>query len=398
MATLLQRAGWRTWASVGLISIFALLGLVAGVSGALLLGGLAAALVGTIGLVRPSWTGTGSRRMAGALVTAGMAGLLGGTVVAPAVPVAVPPPAATSTRTSAPPPTPEHATATQAPTGPTTPSRSATAVPSRPAPSTPPPAPGTALATLNHLPVKGRAPKTGYDRDRFGDGWATRPDGCTTRQAVLRRDLADVRILAADECIVLGGKLDDPYTGTTFTAKTTGFDDLAVDHVVALSDAWQKGARRWSRAEREAFANDLLNLQTTQSRVNASKGDGDAATWLPPNTRYRCSYVARQIAVKDAYRLSVTQSEKAAMRRVLAKCPQQRTPSRAAARKAVDKHPTVVTPTKPNTDRKKAARTDPRFPTCKAANAAGYGPYYSGRDPEYGWYRDNDHDGVVCER
>jgi hypothetical protein len=41
--------------------------------------------------------------------------------------------------------------------------------------------------------------------------------------------------------------------------------------------------------------------------------------------------------------------------------------------------------------------TDPNYGTCAAAKAAGAGPYYQGRDPEYDWYRDRDHDGVVCE-
>jgi hypothetical protein len=38
---------------------------------------------------------------------------------------------------------------------------------------------------------------------------------------------------------------------------------------------------------------------------------------------------------------------------------------------------------------------DPRFPTCRAANAAGYSDYLRGRDPEYDWYRDSDSDGTV---
>jgi hypothetical protein len=42
-------------------------------------------------------------------------------------------------------------------------------------------------------------------------------------------------------------------------------------------------------------------------------------------------------------------------------------------------------------------QTDPRFATCKAAKAAGYGPYRSGVDPEYAWYQDRDKDGIVCE-
>ena len=35
--------------------------------------------------------------------------------------------------------------------------------------------------------------------------------------------------------------------------------------------------------------------------------------------------------------------------------------------------------------------------TCSAAKAAGFGPCYAGKDPEYYWYRDADDDGVVCE-
>ena len=41
--------------------------------------------------------------------------------------------------------------------------------------------------------------------------------------------------------------------------------------------------------------------------------------------------------------------------------------------------------------------TDPRFGSCAQAKANGSGPYVRGVDPEYGWYRDGDGDGVVCE-
>ena len=46
---------------------------------------------------------------------------------------------------------------------------------------------------------------------------------------------------------------------------------------------------------------------------------------------------------------------------------------------------------------KTSTSADPQFDTCKAAIAAGYGPYESGKDPEYDWYRDQDSDGMVCE-
>ncbi len=106
---------------------------------------------------------------------------------------------------------------------------------------------------------------------------------------------------------------------------------MQIDHVVALSDAWQKGAARWSASRRRAFANDPLNLLAVDGPNNARKGDGDTATWLPPDHSYRCRYVARQVAVKAKWRLWVTRAERDAMRRVLAKCPGQRVPRRGGA-------------------------------------------------------------------
>ena len=50
------------------------------------------------------------------------------------------------------------------------------------------------------------------------------------------------------------------------------------------------------------------------------------------------------------------------------------------------------------TSKASAPKTDPRFGTCREANAHGYGPYRRGVDPEYYWYLDRDRDGWVCER
>ena len=99
---------------------------------------------------------------------------------------------------------------------------------------------------------------------------------------------------------------------------------MQIDHVVALSDAWQKGAQQWDATKRRAFANDPLELLAVDGPTNARKGDGDAATWLPPRKSFRCAYVARQIAVKARYGLWVTQAEHDAMARVLERCPGQR--------------------------------------------------------------------------
>ncbi|MFD7572409.1 HNH endonuclease family protein [Streptomyces sp. NPDC059810] len=185
---------------------------------------------------------------------------------------------------------------------------------------------GTALAAVETLAVKGRAPKTGYEREKFGRAWAdVDGNGCGTRDDILKRDLAGVRFTDG-RCKVASGTLtDDPYTGTTVRF-VRGRSKVDIDHVVALSDAWQKGAGKWDGETRRRFANDPLNLLAVDAATNRRKSDGDAATWLPPNKAYRCTYVARQIAVKKKYGVWVTAGERDAMKRVLAGCPQQKLP------------------------------------------------------------------------
>jgi hypothetical protein len=100
---------------------------------------------------------------------------------------------------------------------------------------------------------------------------------------------------------------------------------VQIDHVVALGDAWQKGAQQLTAQQREHLANDPLNLIAVDGPANQDKSASDAATWLPPNKAFRCHYVARQISVKVAYRLWVTPAEKEAMKRILTSCPEQRT-------------------------------------------------------------------------
>lgn len=177
----------------------------------------------------------------------------------------------------------------------------------------------SALATLESLEVKGRAPKTNYARNQFGDGWGDM-EGCRVREAILARDLTETAI--DDKCRVQSGVLHDPYTGATVQFRRGGESSQAVqiDHVVALSDAWQKGAQNLTFSERVALANDPLNLLAVDGPTNQNKGDGDAATWLPPNKAFRCQYIARQVAVKKKYRLWVTAAEKEAMGRVLERC------------------------------------------------------------------------------
>ena len=181
------------------------------------------------------------------------------------------------------------------------------------------------------LDVKGRAPKTGYERDLFGSPWSDIDrNGCDTRNDILLRDFtARTFDDSRDRCVILEGVLIDPYSGERIDFVRGRVTSLAVqiDHVVSLSNAWQTGAFRWSDEKRKRFANDPLNLLAVKGSLNAQKGDADAATWLPPRKSYRCAYVARQIAVKVSYGLWLTPPEKLAMERVLERCPNQRIPS-----------------------------------------------------------------------
>ena len=186
--------------------------------------------------------------------------------------------------------------------------------------------PGPALAVLDTLAVKGRAASGNYDRSAFGQAWLdVDHNGCDTRNDILRRDLTDVAFTAASRCQVAGGSFQEPYTGRriAFHRGAESSKDVQIDHVVALGDAWQKGAQQLTAGQREHLANDPLNLIAADCQANQDKSASDAATWLPPNKNFRCHYVARQISVKAAYRLWVTAAEKEAMKRVLGSCPAQ---------------------------------------------------------------------------
>jgi hypothetical protein len=187
-----------------------------------------------------------------------------------------------------------------------------------------------AAVVLETLLVKGRAPKTGYTRAQFGPSWSdVDRNGCDTRNDILTRDLTQIIYREGTrECIVLSGVLIDPFSGEViaFTRGVATSSEVQIDHSVALSDAWQKGAQQLSADKRKAFANDPLNLMAVKGRLNSQKGAGDAATWLPPLKSYRCAYVARQIAVKAKYSLWVTLAEKNAMASILSKCPRQLIP------------------------------------------------------------------------
>ena len=176
-----------------------------------------------------------------------------------------------------------------------------------------------ALADLQNIPEKGRAPKTGYTRTEFYTTWPV-IDGCNLRQRIIKREFKDKAILQG--CDVIGGEYLEPYNGDyrKFHSKAEISKQLQIDHVVALSDAWQKGAQELTKDKRYELATDPLNLIAADGPANMQKGDGDAATWLPKNKAFRCEYVARQTQVKKKYSLWMTTAEKSTIRNLLTTC------------------------------------------------------------------------------
>ncbi|MCV7332825.1 HNH endonuclease [Mycobacterium cookii] len=180
---------------------------------------------------------------------------------------------------------------------------------------------------LEALPVRGWDPVRDFDRFRFGEPWSDEVNvefghnGCNTRDDILRRDLADLRVRPGT-CFAQSGILHDPYTGATidFVRGPDTSSAVQIDHVVSLSDAWYTGARAWDDQRRRDFANDPRNLLAVGGQVNFDKAFRDVASWLPPNAAFRCAFVARAVDVKTAYQLWVSAKEKDAMRRVLRDC------------------------------------------------------------------------------
>ena len=184
-----------------------------------------------------------------------------------------------------------------------------------------------ALAALNNLEVKGRAPKTGYARSQFPHWSDPDRNGCDARNDTLKRDLTNITYkVGTRDCKVIAGQLLDPFSGKVITFSTTKVV-IDIDHVVALSNAWQTGAAYFDKNKRSQIANDPLNLLAVDSKLNRQKGDGDAATWLPPSKEFRCEYVARQVAVKAKYGLWVTKPEKVAIDKILSTCVGQKLPA-----------------------------------------------------------------------
>lgn len=319
-----SRAPWRPrfgasfWVVAPIVTALTIVGVASGGFGGLLITwGVIALLTGLYSLMtgRFGWAAIPGRKVAAIVLALSVATMaVGGSLLAQRD---VEPSRAKSASTA----TPTAGPTTDAPE----PQQERSASPT-PEPSASAPAPGsadtTALALLATLPVKGKAPMTGYDRTgMFGSAWLdVDRNGCDTRNDILQRDF--VSTVRSGPCKVTSGVVVSPYTGETINFVRGNKTSMAVqiDHVVALANAWQTGAQQLSQNQRIALANDPINLFAVDGRSNSQKGAGDTATWLPKAKSFRCTYVSHQVSVKATYGLWVTKAEHEAMTRVLSSC------------------------------------------------------------------------------
>jgi hypothetical protein len=175
--------------------------------------------------------------------------------------------------------------------------------------------PGAATAQLNELSVAAGLSMSGYSRDKFPH-WIGQGSGCDTRDVVLEHQGTAVH--ATSDCKITSGTWTSPYDGKSYTDP----QKLQIDHVVPLADAWKSGAKNWTTARRQDFANDLTRPQllAVTSSLNESKGDQDPSQWRPPARSFWCAYAEDWIAVKHYWQLTVTSAEKAELSDMLGTC------------------------------------------------------------------------------
>jgi hypothetical protein len=192
------------------------------------------------------------------------------------------------------------------------------------APGTPPTA-SRARAMLQNIDVAPVGSMAGYSREEFPHwaadgtefGW-DEPDGsCDVRDDALLRDGKGVEV--DEDCSITAGEWVDPYTGTTLTDS----EDVDIDHIVPLANAWRSGANGWDETRREAYANDPGVLLSVDDAENQTKGDKGPEAWLPPNTDYRCEYARRWIWIKHKWNLTVNTQERATLQKMLRECEPQ---------------------------------------------------------------------------
>ncbi|MFF0533048.1 HNH endonuclease family protein [Nocardia amikacinitolerans] len=216
--------------------------------------------------------------------------------------------------------------------------------------SQPPAAPSQSSATakdirdlLAKLAVAPESPMTGYSREKFPHWDPNKPEHgfgadftqysrCTTREVMLLRDAVGTVRLDPKTCALTvgpdGGWRDeygvlDRKSGQLKEYKwITDPSGVDAEHIVALAEAWRSGAAALDENTRRRIANDAVNLEASDPTANRSKGDQDAANYLPPGT-FRCGYIERYLTVKVKYGLTIDPAEQSALRTAIDDCVRQ---------------------------------------------------------------------------
>jgi uncharacterized protein DUF1524 len=176
----------------------------------------------------------------------------------------------------------------------------------------------SARADLAQLKIASEGSGAGYDREDFGQRWRDIDrNGCDQRNDVLDRDLTDVR--KRGRCVVLEGRLNDPYSGKRIAFSKSDAMEVQIDHLYPLALAWRMGADSWSSSQREKFANDHDNLLAVWGVPNRQKSDSGPGEWKPQRA-FQCTYAVRYIAVARQYKLPITRADRTALDGFLDRC------------------------------------------------------------------------------
>jgi hypothetical protein len=185
--------------------------------------------------------------------------------------------------------------------------------------ATPAPAADRDGDLVTRLRVAPEGPRDGYRRDLFPHWADDDGDGCNTREEVLITESRSPAQVDPYGCKVVAGDWLSVYDGLT----TDRPEDLDVDHVVALAEAWDSGASSWDDTRRRAFANDLGHpeaLIAVTSSSTRAKGDDDPAEWRPARREAWCQFAHDWATTKIDWDLTVDQAEVEALRSMLATC------------------------------------------------------------------------------
>ena len=153
-----------------------------------------------------------------------------------------------------------------------------------------------------------RADRRGVDRYKvaFRNG--------ATEWEISGKDDTKLTVANTNKCLVIAGRLLDPYSGKEIAYSVSRAYEVEIDHVVALGAAWRSGASRWTAAQRAAFANDTSNMLASARAANQEKSSKAPDTWRP-RREYWCAYATRWVTAKSRYQLTITPPERDALRR-----------------------------------------------------------------------------------